>query len=410
MRTRRWYWSICLVILSACTPAISGHVFYDLPAASDVATTTPLGIVAIPVELYLVKSYLAKTELKPLTPSAPETAAAPAPAAASPDEQVKAAEDPAPQTVPTSPPATGTLVALQQTDTHGRFRFGNLEPGEYEVRLADAVWTKGYRLTTQKNPIGVKTAFRPAKVRFGLQRDGLQPAGGECPETVLFPDAALCEQRYQNVSPVEMKDVVIAVTMDEFLAAIPRHGGIYLPVKRKMLWVFPVIKPNETITVGFVMVPQLPATDVATVSLQWVVEQPHTGASSPLGTLSTNITTTTAATVKISGPTMVPVGATFTLTIRYRNTGTRPLTDLVCDMTLPADAIHEQHSHKGQFDNEENRVTWTVAELPVGADVERSVTVTHAADAKTTAWIYEAHLASAELVEPVNELLEITQE
>lgn len=386
MRTIHGLILLGALLLGGCTPAVSGRVFFDTEGTGKAAVSEEgPGIGSVPVELYLVESYLAKSELKPIAP----------PAATPPVDNGKAAA------VATSPAATGQLVASQKTDGEGRFQFGDLEPGKYEVRLADDVWTQGYRLTTQKNPINVTTAFRPAKVRFGLRRDGLQKMGGTCPETVMFPDAALCEQQYKNDSPIDMTQVVIAVTMDDILAAIPRHGGHYLPTKHKVLWVFPVIKPYETVTVGFVMVPQLPATTVAQVSLHWVIENPQTQQTMELGTVNTSITTTAEAVITIAGPTTVAKGESATFTIKLRNAGTRPLTDVMVECALPPEVIHEKSSHQGTYDDNARRVTWTIDTLAVGAQSERLVKVTHAADAAAAAFSYDVHVTSAEIVEPI---------
>ncbi len=422
---------ICAMLLAGCSPAVSGHVYFDIPTQGKAAAS--FGINGIPIELYLVESYAAKPGTQPLTPpvasstdststattqTAAQTsattavsvgkAAEPAPPEASaptPTPPADAAPTPA---TPKSPPATGTLVASIKTDGEGRFYFGGIDPGKYEVRLADDVWAQGYRLTTEKNPITVTTAFRAVAVDFGLQRDGLQPAGGNCPEAIVFPNATLCEQRYTNNNPTALQNVVIAVTYSDALAAIPRYGGVSLPSKNKVVWNFPVIKPSETVTVGFVMVPQLPATAAAKVDLTWQIENVNTQQTISLNTVSTNITSTTAAAVTIGGPTQVAPGATASFTIAVHNTGTRPLHGAVLVLVLPTNVKFEKSNHQGIFDSATQHVTWQLGDLSADAQIERVVKVTHAADlAVDTLLTYHATLASPDLDKGVEQTLSV---
>ncbi|MBI2342815.1 MAG: hypothetical protein HYV02_00515 [Deltaproteobacteria bacterium] len=422
----------CLLIALlgvACKPSVSGQVYFAGNAAT--AEGEPLGILGIPIELYLVKSYVAdknsggngtskaatfggamkgaqveEGEGAPPTdedPSADDAEEKEAPAGDAPPDDSLAPGSTETDGGPQSPSATGTLVTTLKTDSAGRYYFGDLDPGEYEVRLGDETWQQGYRLMTEKNPIAVKTAFRGARAYFGLYRQGMElvTSASNCPAIITFPQSVYCEQTYRNTGPAPMVNVQLTVSVPETIEMIPKFGGTVDQAARLVTWSYPSIAPQEMVKVGAVLVPHLPASEVVIVELHWQVASASDPTPVALGGISTSINSVAKAMVSVEGAAKAVPGIIETYKVYVDNTGTQLLTDVVLHVTVP-EGITYQLSDGGQYDATSRQVTWTLKTLMLDAHLVHAIAVQIPEDAKVgSSLLWKAEVVSPKLSEPV---------
>jgi len=208
-----------------------------------------------------------------------------------------------------------------------------------------------------------------------VYRQGLQLLSADCPATITFPDSAACEQRYRNEAPVALHNVQLYAFLPNSIEIAPKNGGVFLHEPREVHWFWPTIAPGETVTAGFLIIPQ-PSTAASTpVSVTWRFVSQTDAQEILLQTLSTNVSTQAHVEMTIKGPSDPQPGAEVTYEIVAQNSGTRQVRAPTLVVTLPAAVTYISSDRGGSLDDTAHTVTWTLDPMNLNALTSRYVTV-----------------------------------
>jgi hypothetical protein len=355
--------ALCAMALVACQPSLEGQIVFTADGTLPPQAQRS-GVAGIPVELHLVKAY-----------------------ASSKGKDGKS--------------ITKGLVDTAHSDAQGFFRFKKVDPGEYEIKIGSKAWDDGYTLTTKEEIIRRKAIFKKSTATFGLYREGFEFVKSNCPETVAFPQSVLCEQVYKNTTPAPLANVKITAAVPDGLEAIPLYGGVYIHNERTIHWTIGAVAQDEEVTVGFTLIPALPASEAVAVAMQWSVSTATKPEAREISTLNTNITAFTKASVRVDGPAQLSPGVTTTYHVNYLNVGTLPLSDVVVSVIVPAE-VNFSASVGGEFSTENRTIAWKADTLALHAKGKASFTISVPTDADPNIGVkFHASLTAANLSETI---------
>lgn len=361
-----------------------------------------MGVGGVPVELYRIDAKQASSgSLKPATPStaneSPSSSgsatgtntgkAAKDETAEGSDDESTADEAPAKEpprddtTIVHQPqvsnvPKNGTLVASTHTDNSGAFFFTGIEPGEYEVRLADdqGPLAEGFVITSGDNPRRISAFFKAARVEVGVFKAELTLVKAQCPEAIAADEQALCRMIYRNDNPVPLPTVLISVALPDTIDVTPQNNGEYLPNLHRVQWAFATIEPGQMIQVGFMIRPRPQVADTVALEFAWQFDTELLDDPIELNIASTNLTASAQVFIQFVGPETGAAGEPLSYEVLVKNTGDLKLSGTTLVITLP-ESITSVQLEEGAFDPTTHQLRFTLGTLVVGTTAARYFTM-----------------------------------
>lgn len=274
-------------------------------------------------------------------------------------------------------PKNGSLVASTHTDSTGAFFFTGIEPGEYEVRLADdqGPLAEGFVITSGDNPRRISAFFKAARVEVGVFKAELTLVKAQCPEAIAADEQALCRMIYRNDNPVALPTVLLSVALPDTIDVTPQNNGEYLPNLHRVQWAFATIEPGQMIQVGFMIRPRPQVADTVALEFAWQFDTELLDDPIELNVASTNLTASAQVFIQFVGPETGAAGESLSYEVLVKNTGDLKLSGTTLIITLP-ESITSVQLEEGAFDPATHQVRFTLGTLVVGTTAARYFTMT----------------------------------
>lgn len=436
----RAYLSTLLILLSfcviGCAPSVSGSVFFDVD--QDGKHDNPShGVQGLPVELYLIAkksssssssrlvtgttsakvtpvtkaTNLAKETIVPETTDESDDSKTETPTTETPTTPTTQSTPSAENTAIINAKPKGSLVETRRTNKRGEFMFSNLEPGEYEVRLADSAFDKGYRLTSGSNLVTVKAFFKGGVANFGVFRQGLEVVLSECPETVPFPQPLICQTTFKNTAPSAMQNVKVSVKIPKAVMVDAKNGGVYNKVKNIIEWKWDSVESDQTVIVGFVIVPEYPVASETPFLANWHLQ---TGSGDNIDEMSGSLSSTVSAKsnykFSLEGPEKALPGEHLVYTASFKNSGTIPVNDALLKVLLPKGTLYVGAEDEGVYNESEHSITWKSETFSGGTTRKHLFAVKAPSLIKeNTILNFSLSILTSELSELYNEIVQLTR-
>lgn len=393
-----------LGLLSACSNDVTGQVFFDANQDGQANELTPMA--GVPVELFLVSKSkssggftvtaapTANTDTAKVTKNheadeaSSDTSDGDDPLSEEEGTEEADTSDPSamdanlnmilPSTaapVP-APDGSGDFVAMKMTDHEGKFRFGKLEPGTYEVRIADTQGplAQGFRVTTGENPREVSAQFAGADVSIGLFRQGLDVIGGDCPNSIAAGETLRCELHYENISPTAMGSVRVRAKLPHGVLAIPLDNGVFHEASREVEWDLGFVPAKQVVQVRMdLRVHQLTA-PIRNGTIDWRLHSAGVDDVVSLGSSPLTLHAQPGLQIDILGASSASVGEPVSYEVLVRNYGNMHLGQGV--LKLSVNQAVTQVQTEGGFDSAAGELSWPIPALGVGEQTARYFTLT----------------------------------
>lgn len=422
---RRRHFVLCIlhfafcIVASACSPSVSGFVYYDQDQDGQVDDAT-FGVPNVPVEIYLIAADtnggtgtnsnaattkaaapraaieaesallgkaatpkgLKATPTEPSADSGAPTVDAPTDPYAAPTTPTEPTPTSQPATTPadataTATPVRGKFVASIHSDKRGSFSFGGLEPGEYEVRIGSEYGPlkEGYRITTGGAAMPVKAGYMGAHVELGLYRPGLNLLTKNCPDTIAAGEKRLCEVMYRNDAPTPLDHPIMTVTLPQEIDVVAHDNGVYIAQTHQVQWVWPSIAPGQIVPAGFVILPRPQSAREVALRFEWKLQSLTDPQETLVTAIETSINAEPRLQLQVAGPKSALPGKSVQYEVAFVNQGALQLNEATLVVTLPA-AITHAATTDGTWAVESHELRWSLGTIPLGGQGARYFTIT----------------------------------